>query len=587
MSQEARIFQENTFVTSDSESLYFRHWPATEGNSKKVIVMFHRGHEHSGRLQHIVDELGMPDTHFYAWDARGHGQSPGDRGYSPSLARSVLDVDEFVRFVVKDAQVNLEDIVVIAQSVGAVLVSTWVHDYAPKIRGMVLASPAFKVKLYVPFARTGLGLMQRIRGLFYVNSYVKGKFLTHDPERVASFEQDKLITRAIAVNILLDLYKTAERIVSDSAAITLPTQLLISGDDFVVHAKPQKQFYAGLRSAIKEQHILPGFYHDTLGEKDRALAFDKMKTFIDKLYAAKPYTFDYSHEDQWSPSADAYRELQAPPKARSLEGMFYSSLSYGMKTVGRLSKGMRLGYETGFDSGSTLDYVYRNYPEGNGILGRMIDRHYLNSIGWQGIRLRKVNIQQVIEQAVTRLKESDMPVRVVDIAAGHGRYVLDALEKHQDIESILLRDYSDLNVEKGQTMIEGRGLNHVAQFKKGNAFDYDSLATLDPAPTLGIVSGLYELFPDNALIKASLTGLAAAIPPGGVLVYTGQPWHPQLKTIAYTLTSHQNGIPWMMRVRTQKEMDTLVEQAGFEKCHQVIDEFGIFTVSLAVRKQHG
>lgn len=587
MNQDTRLFQESTFATSDGESLYFRHWPATQGSGKKVIVLFHRGHEHSGRLQHIVDELIMPDTHFYAWDARGHGQSPGARGYSPSLARSVLDVDEFVRFVAKDALVSLEDIVVIAQSVGAVLVSTWVHDYAPKIRGMVLASPAFKVKLYVPFARTGLRLMQRVRGLFYVNSYVKGKFLTHDPERVTSFEQDKLITRAIAVNILLDLYKTAERIVSDSAAITLPTQLLISGDDFVVHAKPQKQFYAGLRSAIKEQHILPGFYHDTLGEKDRALAFDKMKTFIDRLYAAKLYTFDYCHEDQWSPSADAYRELLAPPKARSLEGMFYSSLSYGMKTVGRLSKGMRLGYETGFDSGSTLDYVYRNTPEGKGILGRMIDRHYLNSVGWQGIRVRKINIQQVIEQAVTKLKESDMPVRVVDIAAGHGRYVLDALEKYQDIDSILLRDYSDLNVEKGQTLIEGRGLRHVARFKKGNAFDYDSLATLEPAPTLGIVSGLYELFPDNALIKASLAGLAAAIPPGGVLIYTGQPWHPQLKTIAYTLTSHQNGIPWMMRVRTQKEMDTLVEQAGFEKCQQVIDESGIFTVSLAVRKQHG
>lgn len=587
MSQEVRLFQEGMFTASDETSLYFRHWSATEGNSKKVIVLFHRGHEHSGRLQHIVDELMMPDTHFYAWDARGHGQSPGARGYSPSLARSVLDVDEFVRFVAQDAQVNLDDIVVIAQSVGAVLVSTWVHDYAPKIRGMVLASPAFKVKLYVPFARLGLGLMQRIRGLFYVTSYVKGKFLSHDPERIASFEQDKLITRQIAVNILLDLYKTAERIVSDSTAITLPTQLLISGDDFVVHEKPQKQFYAGLRSAIKEQHILPGFYHDTLGEKDRSIAFDKMKNFIDRLYATAPYAFDYSHEDRWSPSADAYRELQAPPKSRSLEGMFYAALSFGMKTIGRQSKGMRLGYETGFDSGSTLDYVYRNQPEGNGILGRMIDHNYLNSIGWRGIRVRKVNIQQMIEQAVAKIQLSHMPVRVVDIAAGHGRYVLDALEKQQGIESILLRDYSDLNVEKGQAMIEKRGLSHVAQFRKGNAFDYDSLATLDPAPTLGIVSGLYELFPDNDLIKTSLAGLAAAIPPGGMLVYTGQPWHPQLKTIAYTLTSHQNGIPWMMRVRSQKEMDTLVEQAGFEKCHQVIDEFGIFTVSLAVRKQHG
>ncbi len=172
MSQEARLFQEGTFSTSDETTLYFRHWPAIEGNSRKVIVLFHRGHEHSGRLQHIVDELMMPDTHFYAWDARGHGQSPGARGYSPSLARSVQDVDEFVRFAAQDAQVKPEDIVVIAQSVGAVLVATWVHDYAPKIRGMVLASPAFRIKLYVPFARTGLGLMQRIRGLFYVNGFI-------------------------------------------------------------------------------------------------------------------------------------------------------------------------------------------------------------------------------------------------------------------------------------------------------------------------------------------------------------------------------------------------------------------------------
>ena len=49
-----------------------------------------------------------------------------------------------------------QDIAVIAQSVGAVLVATWAHDYAPHIRCMVLASPAFRVKLYVPFARAGL-----------------------------------------------------------------------------------------------------------------------------------------------------------------------------------------------------------------------------------------------------------------------------------------------------------------------------------------------------------------------------------------------------------------------------------------------
>ncbi len=38
-----------------------------------------------------------------------------------------------------------------------------------------------------------------------------------------------------------------------------------------------------------------------------------------------------------------------------------------------------------------------------------------------------------------------------------------------------------------------------------------------------------------------------------------------------------------MRRRTQQEMDELVRLAGFEKVTQRIDDFGIFTVSLARR----
>ena len=98
-----------------------------------------------------------------------------------------------------------------------------------------------------------------------------------------------------------------------------------------------------------------------------------------------------------------------------------------------------------------------------------------------------------------------------------------------------------------------------------------------------MVSGLYELFADNDLVRRSLAGLAAAVPAGGYLVYTGQPWHPQLALIARALTSHRQGQAWIMRRRTQAEMDQLVAAAGFRKLEQRIDEWGIFTVSLAER----
>lgn len=62
--ENSRIPGEHFFTTSDNTALFYRHWPALQPGAKKVIVLFHRGHEHSGRLQHLVDELAMPDTAF-------------------------------------------------------------------------------------------------------------------------------------------------------------------------------------------------------------------------------------------------------------------------------------------------------------------------------------------------------------------------------------------------------------------------------------------------------------------------------------------------------------------------------------------
>src|ERR1035437_7542388 len=189
-----RAVNELRFTTHDGTELVYRHWPAQQP-SQGAIALFHRGHEHGGRMAHLVDELNLPEFDFFAWDARGNGLSPGPRGFSPSLACSVRDVQTFIEHLAQAHGIAEEKVAVIAQSVGAVLVSTWLHDYAPKVRCAVLASPAFQVKLYVPFARTGIRLMQKLRGLFYVNSYVKAKYLTHDPARIDSYNNDPLIAR--------------------------------------------------------------------------------------------------------------------------------------------------------------------------------------------------------------------------------------------------------------------------------------------------------------------------------------------------------------------------------------------------------
>lgn len=582
----ARITHEAEFTTHDGETLFYRHWPATGDRCRGAVVLLHRGHEHSGRVAHLVDELNLPDFAFFAWDARGHGRSPGARGFSPGVAASVRDLQTFADHIRDVHGIATEDLAIVAQSVGAVLAATWVHDYAPPIRCLALASPAFDIKLYVPFAIPGLRLMHKLRGVFYVNSYVKPHYLTHDPERIASYSADPLITRPIAVNMLLDLHDTSKRIVDDAAAITVPTQLLISGADWVVHRGPQNRFFERLSSARKERIELPGFYHDTLGERDRAQALAPLRAFMLREFDEPTPRVSLTDADRYGAFHDEYATLSRPaasPVARA----YWAATRAGLRVAGVLSNGIALGLKLGFDSGSTLDYVYRNHVQGSYGIGRLIDRTYLDSPGWVGIRQRKIHLEDLIDSAIGRLRSGGMSVRIVDIAAGHGRYVLDAIafaaRNGSAPEHIVLRDYSPVNVEAGRTLIAQRGLDTIARFETGDAFDEASLAALEPRPTLAIVSGLYELFGENALIERSLRGLAQAVPIGGYLVYTGQPWHPQLEFIARALNNHRGDATWVMRRRSQAEMDELVARAGFRKIEQRIDSKGIFTVSLAQR----
>src|SRR5205814_3021033 len=134
------------------------------------------------------------------------GQSSGERGSAPDLATVVRDAEEWVKHLIASCGVQLPDTVVLAHSVGAVVAAAWVHDFAPPIRGLILATPAFRVKLYVPLAVPLLRLKQKLLGPGYVKSYVKAAMLTHDHDEAARYQADPLIFRQIAVNMLLDLH---------------------------------------------------------------------------------------------------------------------------------------------------------------------------------------------------------------------------------------------------------------------------------------------------------------------------------------------------------------------------------------------
>ncbi|MYM96551.1 bifunctional alpha/beta hydrolase/class I SAM-dependent methyltransferase [Duganella vulcania] len=575
---------ESGFDCNDGVRLFYRAWqpqsPRQDG-PRRALVFLHRGHEHSGRIQPLVEQFGCTQDWAFAWDARGHGYSPGERGDAPSFEALVEDFDTFIAHIAATYGFAPENILVVANSVGAVIAATWLHDYAPRVRGVIMAAAAFDINLYVPLAKPALRFARRFKPELFVTSYIRPGMLTHSAQEAAAYAADPLIAKAISACVLLGLADTAKRIVQDAAAIDTPVLMLSAGKDYVVKEGPQQDFYQRLSSPLKRYVHLPDAFHALFYEQDISVALEASREFIEQCFERAPLApSHYLSADRDSHSARQYAALQAGQSCGPVAKAWFGMQRVMLGMMGPVSNGMKIGLRHGFDSGASLDYVYRNQAGGRFLFGGMMDRGYLDAVGWRGIRLRKRQLQQMLGERIAAHR-GDAPLRILDVAAGSGRYVLETIKRFQDREiEVTLRDFTQHNLDEARVLADQLQLRAKIDYQLRDAFSAASYRAEEGEYDIVIVSGLYELFSENAPVAASLQGIVSVLRAGGHLIYTGQPWHPQLDMIALTLTSHQ-GKPWQMRPRPQAEMDGLVAHAGCRKVATRIGLEGIFTVSLA------
>ncbi|MBO0722766.1 MAG: class I SAM-dependent methyltransferase family protein [Blastocatellia bacterium] len=275
----------------------------------------------------------------------------------------------------------------------------------------------------------------------------------------------------------------------------------------------------------------------------------------------------------------SFNTLKQPLPAYSLKNAYYASARAILKTIGNLSDGIRLGHKFGFDSGVMLDYVYKNKAAGKFPVGKLIDRVYLNSVGWRGIRLRKALLTEYLMMVVAAQLERRTRIRYLDLACGGGEYDLEVL-RHlpPDRVEAELRDYKTENIVQARRNAQRCGLHHL-HFKQADAFDSENYRE---KWDVIVASGFWEIIDDDRLVEDCLRNVARCLDRGSVLIFTIQPHHPQLELIARTLTSH-TGKPWVMKLRSLGLFQTWMKEAGLRYVSHSMEKHGIFGVVEAVK----
>ncbi len=568
------------FIGRNGNKINYQHWPSEQRNdasSTSVIIFFHSKKEMSQIVLNLIEKLNLPSYHFFSLEIDQHDLMENKPSNTPCISRFVEDIHYFIEHLKLHYSFQEQNMAVLAGGAHAVIMASWITDYVPNIRAVVLLAPLFYFKTH----HKALLLAKEIA--YQINKRSITKFIKHSmPTDLGII--DHFIEQHYSQRFLYDLFYTGKRILRNAFSWFVPTQLFLSTNEHFFHMPSQIEFYTQIATHKKVLDILPSYPYPASSTQQNDDVINRIRYFLVDCFNQMTITPSLFDSYKQGPTKAEYDRLNRP-EPDFLKRCYWSVNRFALKHIGKYATGIRIGLETGFDSGASMDHIYKNQASGSHYLGKMLDRYYLNNPGLHCTRLREKNVESVIIETINRLSQEHKSIRILDVAAGHGLYIFNSIKSiDYPIEHILMRDYVASNVENGNQRLKKEKLDNIAIFEQGDAFSADDLALLPKDRTLTIVSGLYELFSDNRMVLISLKGIANATELGGYIIYTTKLWNPELEYMARVLPSHNQGKPWLLRRRTQLEIDQLVTSVGFKKITQRIDPWGIFSVSLAQKQ---
>lgn len=266
----------------DGISLFIRDWPLEKSEHAPGVVIMHGLGEHSGRYVHVARFFNALGFKVRSFDLRGHGQSAGARGDIPDADAILRDM----RLVIHDFSKQLMQApLILAHSMGGLFATRFALEGLTPLSGLILSSPAFSVhtswlekclfkvsRVVVPHLAVGHG--------------TNGRYLSHDSEVVAAYQNDPLVHARISASLFQSMLTTMQYVKDHATALKIPSLLLIADGDVVVNPQGAKSFQAKLQASANghflQTKIYPGFYHEVFNELEALTVFEDVRIWLDQ-----------------------------------------------------------------------------------------------------------------------------------------------------------------------------------------------------------------------------------------------------------------------------------------------------------------
>lgn len=259
---------EAQFQSRDGLDFFEISWlPA--GTPRGHVVLVHGYAEHCRRYAHVAAFLNALGFAVHSYDQRGHGKSPGKRGYIAQFDTLLDDLDTYFAHI--QSRFAGQPVFLMGHSMGGLVVTRYVQTRTLPLCGLVLSSSLLAIGDVSPFLIALAGVLGKLTPTLPVLA-LDAKAISRDPREVAAYESDPLVYHGkILARTGAELNAAIKAAQARFGSITLPVYAIHGTEDALAPVAGSRLLVAGLGSTDKTLREYEGGYHELFNEPEREL----------------------------------------------------------------------------------------------------------------------------------------------------------------------------------------------------------------------------------------------------------------------------------------------------------------------------
>ncbi|NET51496.1 MAG: alpha/beta hydrolase [Merismopedia sp. SIO2A8] len=278
---------DGTFPGFNGLPLYYQCWREDDPRNasrngqpkakpKAIIALVHGLGGHSGFFKNIFHALAPQGYVLYALDLRGHGRSPGQRGYINRWDEFRQDIDCFISFATErelklshemrgssdDALNQPLPCVLMGHSLGGAISLDYAIRHPNTLAGVVAIAPALGV-VGIPPLKMAIGkILSNVWPGFTLHTGINDGAASRDPAIISQYQSDPLRHTRGTARLATEFIATAHWIHDHADQLASPLLILQGTADQVSLPEGSDRFFQNVQFPDKTRYEYDGGYHD-------------------------------------------------------------------------------------------------------------------------------------------------------------------------------------------------------------------------------------------------------------------------------------------------------------------------------------